>query len=138
MAKSASDFTAAIWAGHGKSRDGSWDPGCVYKKYTEAELVLPITKAVDAALKRCGFNTITDAAGNKLNMIEQVEQSNAKDADIHLSIHLEWSGAPKGTYPICTSNEGEKPAIGLMLLDHLRANPSEIPAIEPCILTLYV
>ena len=108
MAKKASDFTAAIWAGHGKSTDGSWDPGCVYKKYTEAELVLPITKAVDAALKRCGFNTITDAVGNKLNMIKQVEQSNAKDADIHLSIHLEWSGAPKGTYPICASNEGKK------------------------------
>jgi N-acetylmuramoyl-L-alanine amidase len=108
MGKKASDITVAIWAGHGKSTDGSWDPGCVYKGYTEAELVLPIAKAANAALIRCGFNTLTDAVGNKINMIKQVEQANAKDADIHVSLHLEWSGAPKGTYPICASGEGKK------------------------------
>lgn len=104
----AEDYTVASWAGHGKSRDGSWDAGCTYKGYTEAELVLPITKAVNTALKRCGFSVVTDADGNKLNMIKQVEKSNAKNVDIHLSFHLDWSEAPKGTYPICASNEGKE------------------------------
>ena len=108
MNKKASDFTLAIFAGHGKSTDGSWDPGCTYKSYTEAELVLPITKAAVTALRRCGFKIITDAEGNKINMIKQVEMSNANNVDIHVSLHLEWSGAPKGTYPICASNEGKK------------------------------
>ena len=106
--KKASDFTIGSYAGHGKSTDGSWDAGCTYNGYTEAELVLPITKAVNAALKRCGFNVVTDTDGNKLNMIKQVEKSNAKNVDVHLSFHLDWSKAPKGTYPICASIEGKK------------------------------
>lgn len=108
MAKQASDFTIAAFAGHGKSTDGSWDPGCTYKSYTEADLVLPITKDAVTALRRCGFKVITDADGNKLNMIKQVEKSNTNDVDIHMSFHLDWSGAPKGTYPICASEEGKK------------------------------
>ena len=35
----------ALMCGHGRSVDGSWDPGCAYGKYTEAGLMLPITKA---------------------------------------------------------------------------------------------
>ncbi len=108
MTKKASDFTIAAYAGHGKSTDGSWDPGCTYKSYTEAELVLPITKDAVTALRRCGFKVITDAEGNKINMIKQVEKSNANDVDLHVSFHLDWSDAPKGTYPICASNEGKK------------------------------
>lgn len=107
MAKKAEDFLLGIYAGHGKSTDGSWDPGCVYKDYTEAELVLAITKAVVSALRRCGFKVITDADGNKINMIKQVEKSNANHVDLHLSFHLDWSGAPKGTYPICASSKGK-------------------------------
>ena len=111
MAKKASEFTLGVYAGHGVSTDGSWDPGCTYKDYTEADLVLPITKDAVTALKRCGFNVVTDADGNKLNMIKQVEKSNAKDVDLHLSFHLDWSKAPKGTLPICASAEGKKLAV---------------------------
>ena len=108
MAKKASDFTLGVYAGHGESTDGSWDPGCTYKDYTEAALVLPITKDTVTALRRCGFNVITDADGNRINMIKQVEKSNAKNVDLHLSFHLDWLKAPKGTLPICASAEGKK------------------------------
>ena len=41
--------TIAVQCGHGVSLDGSWDSGCAYKsggkQYTEAALMLPITKA---------------------------------------------------------------------------------------------
>lgn len=108
MAKKASDFTIGSYAGHGVSTDGSWDPGCTYGNYTEAELVLPITKDVNTALRRCGFKVVTDADGNKLNMLKQVEKSNKENVDVHISFHLDWSGAPKGTLPICASEEGRK------------------------------
>lgn len=104
----AANYTVAIYAGHGKSTDGTWDAGCVYKNYTEAELVLPITNSAVVALKRCGFNVLTDSSANKINMLEQVAKSNANNADIHVALHLDWSKAPKGTFPICASNEGEK------------------------------
>lgn len=104
----AKDITLAVWVGHGKSTDGSWDPGCTYGDYTEADLLLPIVRHAVAALRRCGFVVLTDAYNaNNINMIKQVEKSNEKGVDAHLSFHLDWSGAPKGTYPIVASKAGK-------------------------------
>lgn len=106
-----SKLTWGIWVGHGKSTDGSWDPGAVYKGWTEAERALLITQAFITAMRTSGETVYTDAFdGNNKNMIKQVEMSNSKKVDVHIAIHLDWSGAPSGTlgihYP--GSTEGKK------------------------------
>ena len=42
----------AVQCGHGTSTDGSWDSGCVYGKYTEAGLMLKITKVAVKYVER--------------------------------------------------------------------------------------
>ena len=57
--------TIAVQCGHGVSLDGSWDSGCAYKsggkQYTEAALMLPITKSAVKYLRASGVKVITDA-----------------------------------------------------------------------------
>lgn len=105
-----------IWVGHGKSTDGTWDPGAVYKDWTEADRALFITQAFVTAMRTSGETVYTDAFdGNNMNMIKQVEMSNSKKVDVHIAVHLDWSGAPSGTlgihYP--GSTEGKKLAKAL-------------------------
>lgn len=89
------------WVGHGKSTDGSWDPGCVYKDWTEADRALLITQSFVNSMRTSGATVYTDAFdGNNKNMIKQVETSNKKKVDIHIAFHLDWSGAPSGTLGI--------------------------------------
>ena len=51
----------ALMVGHGKSLDGSWDSGCVYKEYTEAGLMLKIVKRAVKWLRKSGVKVITDS-----------------------------------------------------------------------------
>ena len=97
-----------IAIGHGKSQDGSWDCGCTYKKYTEAGLMKPITGACVAYLRGSGVKVYTDYPENNVNMVKQVEKSNAKDVDAHVAFHCDYSGAPSGTLPLYTSAKGKK------------------------------
>lgn len=111
-----SKLTWGIWVGHGKSTDGTWDPGCVYKDWTEADRALLITQAFVTAMRTSGATVYTDAFdGNNKNMVKQVQMSNSKKVDVHIAIHLDWSGAPSGTlgihYP--GSTEGKKLAKAL-------------------------
>lgn len=106
----------AAWCGHGKSTDGTWDPGCTYKDWTEADRALLITQAFVTAMRTSGATVYTDAFdGNNKNMIKQVQMSNSKKVDVHISFHLDWSKAPSGTlgihYP--GSKEGGKLAKAL-------------------------
>ena len=107
-----------LYAGHGVSTNGLFDPGCVYKKkgktYTEADLVLAITKYMVHYAKRSGINVTTDATtGNKINMIRQIQLSNAKGCDVHIAIHCDWKEAGSGTRPLYLSPEGRKLAVCL-------------------------
>ena len=100
--------TVGVFIGHGKSVDGSWDCGCTYKKYTEAELVKPITGSCVEYLKGSGVKVVTDYPSNKINMVEQVKKSNSKDLACHVAFHCDWSGAPSGTLPLYVSAKGRK------------------------------
>lgn len=99
----------AIQCGHGVSTDGSWDAGCVYGKYSEAALMLKITKAAVKYLRANGFNVISDADnGNNKNMIADVRWANQAGARIYISIHCDYSKAPSGVMPLYVSSSGKK------------------------------
>lgn len=112
MAKKYNDpkkFSLGIYNGHGMQTNGVFDPGTTYKGRKEEEICEPITQAAVKDLRRLGFTVFTDAFnGNKINMYEQVKKSNEKNVDVHVALHLDWYEAPKGTYPIAASDEGEK------------------------------
>jgi N-acetylmuramoyl-L-alanine amidase len=99
----------ALMCGHGKSADGSWDPGANYGKYSEAALMLPITEAAVKYLRGCGVTVIsdTDSANNK-NMIVDVAWANKEKCDVYVSVHCDYSKAPTGVMPLYVSSAGKK------------------------------
>lgn len=106
--------TIAVHCGHGVSLDGSWDSGCVYKGHSEAKLMLAITKAAVKYLRASGVKVQSDADhGNNKNMIADVRQANNSGVAMYLSIHCDYSGAPKGVMPLYVSGSGKKLAKAL-------------------------
>lgn len=98
-------------AGHGTSSDGSWDCGCVYGKYTEADLMLKITKEAVKHLRNSGVKVLTDAdKNNNRNMKSCVAWGNHKGVKYYMSVHCDWSGATKGVAPLYVSKTGKKMA----------------------------
>ena len=105
------EHIAVINCGHGKSTDGSWDPGAVYDGMTEAAKMLPITKAFVKYARSSGIKVYSDADnGNDKNAIAGVAQANKVGADVFISIHCDWYKAPSGTLPLyCKgSTKGKK------------------------------
>lgn len=101
----------ALMVGHGKSLDGSWDPGCVYGSYTEAGLMLPIVTAAVKYLRSKGIKVLTDAdKKNNRNMTSCVAWANYKKADLYISVHCDYKGATKGVAPLYVSSSGKKMA----------------------------
>lgn len=101
--------TIAVHCGHGVSLDGSWDSGCVYKGHSEAKLMLAITKAAVKYLRASGVKVQSDADhGNNKNMIADVRQANNSGVAMYLSIHCDYSGAPRGVMPLYVSGSGKK------------------------------
>lgn len=104
----------ALMCGHGRSRDGSWDSGCAYGSYTEAGLMLPITKAAVKYLRKYGVTVYSDAdTDNNKNMLVDVAWANAKDCDIYVSVHCDYKKAPSGVMPLYVSAKGKKLATAL-------------------------
>lgn len=99
----------AVNCGHGKSVDGSWDSGCTYGKYTEAGLMLPITKATVKYLRASGITVISDAdKNNNRNMISDVRWANNQKCKAYISIHCDYKKAPSGCMPLYVSEKGKK------------------------------
>ena len=104
----------ALMCGHGTSVDGSWDPGCSYAGYTEAGLMLPITKAAVKYLRSYDVTVISDADNNNnKNMIADVRWANKEKCDIYVSVHCDYSKAPSGVMPLYVSAGGKKLAKAL-------------------------
>lgn len=105
----------AVFCGHGTTTDGGWDTGCTYeykgKVYTESGLMKRVTESCVYYLRQCKLEVITDVPGNKINMMKQVEKSNAEKVDLHVAFHCDYSGSPAGTIPLYTSAEGRKAAV---------------------------
>lgn len=104
----------ALMCGHGKSKNGSWDAGTTYKGYTEAGLMLPITKAAVKYLRAWGVTVISDAdTNNNKNMLVDVAWANREKATIYVSVHCDYSKAPSGVMPLYVSDKGKKLASAL-------------------------
>ena len=104
----------ALMCGHGKSKNGSWDAGTTYKGYSEAALMLPITKAAVKYLRSYGVKVISDAdTNNNKNMLVDVAWANKEKATVYVSIHCDYSKAPSGVMPLYVSAKGKKLAQAL-------------------------
>lgn len=102
----------ALMVGHGKSLDGSWDPGCTYSKYTEAELMYDITRVAVKWLRKSGVKVITDADDkNNRNMKASVSWANSKKAKYYMSLHCDYKLASAGVAPLYKTEAGRKMAV---------------------------
>ena len=90
--------------GHGIQTDGTWDPGCTYEGYTEADLAKPIVGSAVSVLKAHGVDVHTDYPENDMNITACVAYANSHGLDAYVSVHLDYSGAPSGTLPIVHPN----------------------------------
>lgn len=100
--------------GHGTSSNGAWDSGCTYGGYTEAGLMLPITKAAVKYLRSSGITVLSDAdTNNNKNMVVDVQWANKEKVELYVSIHCDYSGAPSGVMPLYVSATGKKIATAL-------------------------
>ena len=100
--------------GHGKLAAGGWDPGCAFGNYTEAGLMLPITKAAVKYLRSYGLTVLSDAdTNNDKNMTEDVEWANKEKVAVYVSIHCDYSGSPSGVMPLYVSDRGKELAVDL-------------------------
>lgn len=109
-------YDAGIWCGHGTQTNGVWDPGTVYKGWTEAGRMLVVTQSFVTHMRNSGAKILTDAFDkNNINMIKQVSKSNANKVKVHISLHMDWDKAPSGTMPLHypNSTEGKKLAKAL-------------------------
>lgn len=98
----------ALMTGHGKSLDGSWDPGCTYNGYTEAALMQKITKVAVGYLRESGIKVISDSDNNNnKNMVACVEWANREGAKYYMSVHCDYSGASAGVFPLYVSSTGK-------------------------------
>lgn len=110
----AKKYKVALQCGHGRSVDGTWDSGCAYAGYTEAALMLPITKSAVKYLRSYGVTVISDAdKNNNRNMISDVRWANAEKCDIYVSVHCDYHKAPSGVMPLYVSSGGKKLATAL-------------------------
>ncbi len=101
----------ALMCGHGKSLDGSWDCGCAYNGYTEAGLMLKITKETVKYLRASGIRVLTDAdADNNRNMKSCIAWANANKARFYMSLHCDYKLASAGVAPLYVSKKGKSMA----------------------------
>lgn len=101
----------ALMTGHGVSIDGTWDSGCTYAGYTEAELMQDITKRAVKVLRKNGIRVLTDSdKDNNRNMISSVKWANAHNARLYISVHCDYKLAGSGVYPLYVSSVGKKMA----------------------------
>lgn len=95
--------------GHGTQTNGVWDSGCVYGKYTEADIMLPIVKAAVALLKKSGVKVYTDAdKNNNKNMTATVAEANKKNVTLYASVHCDYYKATSGVMFYYGSTKGKK------------------------------
>lgn len=102
----------ALMVGHGKSLDGSWDSGCVYKGYTEADLMLDIVKVAVKWLRKSGVKVITDSDdANNRNMKSSINWAENRKARLYMSVHCDYSGSPSGVAPLYKTEADKKMAV---------------------------
>lgn len=111
-------FYPYIAVGHGRSTDGSWDTGCTWNGFTEAELAKEVVAGIVEVFQANGKNFMTDYPDNEANIVRCVEAANANGCSHYISVHLDWDQAPSGILPIIYPGS----APGLVLAESIRAS----------------
>ena len=102
-------YRVYIEAGHGIDSRGRWDPGCVWKKYQEAKLMIPICQSMTKYLRSKGVYVYTDAfKGNNRNLFWMVKHIKNYDVSVLVNVHCDYKKAPRGTLPLYRYEEQKK------------------------------
>ena len=103
-----------VETGHGKDSKGKWDPGCRWKKYQEAKLMIPITKAMTKYLRQSGIYVYTDAfSGNNTNLFWMLNFANKHSLSALVNVHCDYYKAKAGTLPLYRTAKQKKLAKAL-------------------------
>jgi len=95
--------------GHGRRPDGTIDPGATLGSATEQNQGEPIVEACAARLLAAGLNVRWQKAGDP-NFPGYTKAANEYGADLAVSVHHDWSGAPRGAFGFWISPEGKRAA----------------------------
>lgn len=107
--KSGVIYRVYIETGHGTGDDGKWDPGCIWSKYQEARLMIPICKATAKHLRSKGVYVYTDAfSNNNINLKVTLQKVKKYDVSVLLNVHCDYRYAPRGTMPLYRYSDQKK------------------------------
>lgn len=102
-------YRVYIETGHGTGYNGKWDPGCRWKKYQEAKLMLPICKSMAKYLRAKGVYVYTDAdKGNNTNLKWLLKHLQNYNVSVLVNVHCDYKKAPRGTLPLYRYSEQKK------------------------------
>ena len=102
-------YRVYIETGHGTGHDGRWDPGCSWKGYQEAKLMIPICKSATKYLRAKGVYVYTDAFDkNNKNLILTLRHIRSHNVSLLLNVHCDYQYAPSGTMPLYRYSDQKK------------------------------
>lgn len=103
-----------VETGHGIDSNGKWDPGCKWKGYQEAKLMIPIAKSMTNYLRKNGIYVYTDAfSGNNKNLFKTLSFLDKHSVSAFVNIHCDYKKAKAGTLPLYRTAEQKKLAKAL-------------------------
>ena len=87
-----------IAVGHGRKPDGTNDPGATSATATEQNQGDPIVRAAAAALRKVPGVEVKHQTKGDPNFLGYTREANDWGADVAVSVHHDWSGAPRGAF----------------------------------------
>lgn len=98
VAQNKETYHVVIETAHGTDENGKWDPGCSWNGSDEADLMLPITKAMTKYLRQNGVDVYTDADNdNDRNLFATLDYLDSHDVDAFVNVHCDYEEAESGT-----------------------------------------
>lgn len=102
-------YRVYIETGHGTGDDGRWDPGCIWSKYQEAKLMIPICRSMANYLTEKGVYVYTDAfTGNNINLNITLKRIKTNNVSVLVNVHCDYKKAPRGTMPLYRYSDQKK------------------------------
>ena len=102
-------YRVYIETGHGTGDDGRWDPGCVWSKYQEAKLMIPICKSMVKYRRERDVYVYTDAySGNNKNLNYTLKKIKQNNVSVLVNVHCDYKKAPRGTLPLYRYSDQKK------------------------------
>jgi len=96
--------------GHGRRPDGTFDPGAVGGDTNEQKAGDIIVAEAARLLRRAGVDVRDEAHKDDPNFVGTTRAANLWGADLLVSIHHDWIGAPAGAFGHWVSEDGKEAA----------------------------